>query len=587
MYIGRKCNTILGVLILNILFISLLTISPLQQSIVVEALQPSSTNISNITVSLEVLRNMLSRALTLNISDGLRKEIEKFLTSTSNISSLSIEQINKFIKEGGNLLKEVGNEVSAISTYRYEIEERYTLQLRSTLENRIRQMARLYNLSENYLTNILANISNIKSIKDIAKTLSEINKIIAPLRYKEFGESIVKININIIEKGLKDIKNLDKAYKELSKIEELLNKSIDKFKKMNASYIAIENLEEAIEKISVARQIVANVTKIVIREGVGKAREALNKSLDEIRTRINETIEELRDELIELRDRAIETNITNLIDRIDQLLQRLENISNALAAHNISIDKALDILAKTKYEIKKIEESLEKEIKKVPIRDIERAFNVALSRAEKLVDEINQMVEFINNTSRDIVCIQVYPPPLICNKEYINKMLKLANSSVELAQQLIVNATELFNNDQKVEALIMLERANAILSRTKAWLEPLYNMFRMYERKEGKVIPQNITKSYEETEKRYNETLEKFNNLYNKIQNYKGSLKSTLTRILNDTKTQLREVYNLINKAKEYIAKGDEDKALENIAKANTILNNIAMKLENIEKIIS
>ncbi len=583
MYIDKNIDMVLGSLILGILLISIPTTVLLQQLTTIATTPPGSVrDVSTAIASLEIIRNMLSRSLSLNISSELKQDIEKFLIDTSNISSLSMDKVNMFIDKGKELLKRVGEEVYSI--YRYEVEQRYTTHLRLALENRIKQMARLYNISEQYLANILA----AKNVKELAKALSELNRLIAPIRYKEFGEIIVKIHVNAIERGTtKDVKGLEKAYEELSKVMNILNKTIERLKKTNASQIAIKNLEEAIEKVSIVRELIRNTSEIISKEHVIDVRKAFNRSIDEMRAKAKETIEELHSELIELRERAMETNITSLVNRIDQLLQRLENISKSLVARNISIEMILSSLAKIKLEIKEMEKSVEKGVEEVPVRDVERAFNVSLTRAEKLMSEINKTMEFIRN-----VCTQIYPLPIACNKTYINMVLKLAENNVIIAKNLINKARKLFDEGKKVEALITIGRANAILSRTKAWLEPLYNMLRI----KMTPVPENITKTSsvsenviklcKDIEKRYNETVEKFNELSSKLQNYRGSNKTTLASMLNDIKVRLEEAYNFINKAKEYIAKGYQDKALESIAEASAILNDVAMKLEKIEKII-
>jgi len=556
----------------------------------------TTTNIENkgvLVAQLMLIRNMLSRILNINISTELRQAIENFLSKTQNASaSLPVDQLKAYIDEGLRLLGQATSEIRNMYSYRHEVEERYIQQLRLTLENRIRQCARLYNISEEYIDKILANMSSAKNAKDFAKALAEINKIVAVYRYKAFGDKLVEINIKGIERN---VKGLDKAYKELSKAEEILNKTLKKLAKANISQIVLENLEEAIEKISLAKELIRNATKVIEEEHIG-VKEALNKSLEKLTSRVNDTIEELKEELNEMLNNAIKINATELVNSITQLLQKLDNLSRMVVTGNISVDQALSVLAKIKVETKAIEEMLEFSTRAIPVRAIDKAYSVALERAEKLLNETKEMVKFIENKS--IVCIQTVspPPPIICRYN-INMILDIAKKDIETAEKLIENATKLYGEGKKVEALLTLNRANAILSIVRAQLMPIYILLeKMNEHREIKVPTitppkpesntsmKNLEKRLEDLGKRLNEAIEKLNNLSNKLQRADNRSRQALMYIVSELRIKVTEVQNLIESSKRYLSIGSEDLALINIAKAESILSSIEETLDNIEE---
>ncbi|ADM28400.1 hypothetical protein Igag_1598 [Ignisphaera aggregans DSM 17230] len=552
----------------------------------------TTTNTENrgvLVAQLMLIRNMLSRMLNINISTELRQAIENFLTKTQNVSaSLPVDQLKAYIDEGHNLLGQVASEIRNMYSYRHEVEERYVQQLRLMLENRIRQCARLYNVSEEYIDKILMNMSSAKNVKDFAKALAEMNKIVAMYRYRAFGDKLVEINIKGIERN---VKGLDKAYKELSKAEEILNKTIEKLRDVNVSQVAVENLEEAIEKISLAKELIRNTTKVIEEEGID-IKKALNKSLEKLASRVNDTIEELREELKEMLDNAIKINDTRLMEDITQLLQKLDNLSRMIVTNNVSIYQALSILAKIKVEAKAIEKMLEFSVRVMPA--VDKAYSVALERAEKLLNETKEMVEFIENKS--IVCIQTVspPPPIVCRYN-ITMVLEKARKDIEIAEKLIENATKLYEEGKKVEALLTLNRANAILSMVRAQLMPIYMLLKMSEHREIKVPtitppkPGNITsgkdieKRLEDLEKRLNETIEKLNNLSNKLQRT-GERSKALMYIVSGLRIKVAEVQKLIENSKRYLSMGNEDLALIGIANAESLLSSIEETLNNIEE---
>ena len=118
----------------------------------------------------------------------------------------------------------------------------------------------------------------------------------------------------------------------------------------------------------------------------------------------------------------------------------------------------------------------------IPVKGIDKAFNDTLTRVEKLLNEVEQMLNKIKE-SKTIFCIAVYPPPPIC-KAIWEARIDIAEKTVAEAETSIAKAKELYTQGKKVEALLLLNRVYAELQMVKTWLEPLYNTVERELRKE-------------------------------------------------------------------------------------------------------
>ncbi|MEM4767365.1 MAG: hypothetical protein QXN51_04680, partial [Ignisphaera sp.] len=116
----------------------LLSLSPVMaSSMALQYVAAQSVNASNTSIEYakaQVLLAMLTNALTLNISDALRNEIQSLLTV--NISSLSSVELKEWIRNASDLLSQIASEVREGRAYKVGIVlERYLNGLKIALEN--------------------------------------------------------------------------------------------------------------------------------------------------------------------------------------------------------------------------------------------------------------------------------------------------------------------------------------------------------------------------------------------------------------------------------------------------------------------
>jgi len=421
-----------------------------------------------------VLRHILSSCLALNISEDLKSNISDLLSV--NVSSLSFDELRNWVEEGSKLLLEVNDEVR-VGGRAYAVgvvRERYLNGFKKAIENRLRLMERRYGLN---VTGVVWNVTRARDVKEVREALKEFEKGLIARRAIGFADTALNISAKEVARGVP--KAIEKIDEHLNKTLNVLNMVIQRLESVNASQQAIEALRHAITKISEARNVTLSVLRQIAVEprdvakiirGVGE-----NKSAE-----IVEEIDELLEELNSLREAALARNLTDVVNLIDQFIQRLEELKQRVG--NLSIDdiaRWMPDLVEIKAWMKMIRNRVRSIPEAMPIKDIDAIYNATIRKAEKLLEEVENMLEYVKNKSKEIVCIMVYPPPPACaflDRGFMEGIELLVNKSKEL----INNAKKLYGEGNRFEALASANRAVAMLQIAKTRLEPVYNMVKAH-----------------------------------------------------------------------------------------------------------
>jgi tetratricopeptide (TPR) repeat protein len=413
-------------------------------------------------VKAKILYEMLNRSLALNISIDLRNEIQSMLSV--NISALAIDGLREWFINASRLLAKVNEEVR-VGGRAYAVGivlERYLNGLRKALEERFRRL----NIS------IPVNITKARDISELNKMLKNYEKVVEVLKVHRFA------NISItyaLKNAVKGVDEAEEAYKHLAVAEGILDRVIEKFKKLNVSEDTLEALQIALGRVREVREVVVNATKIA-RNYAKNIEESLKSVIENRTAEVLMEIEVLKQELLNLKDVVANVNLSQFIDNI---LSRVEVLRNRVLNASIEdIPRWLPDLGEIKSWVKIIISNVNRTAttfipRWIPVKGIDKAFNDTLTRVEKLLNEVKQMLNKIKE-SKTVFCIAVYPPPPIC-KAIWEARIDIAEKTVAEAETSIAKAKELYTQGKKVEALLLLNRVYAELQIVKAWLEPLYN----------------------------------------------------------------------------------------------------------------
>ncbi|MEM4613699.1 MAG: hypothetical protein QXJ56_07060, partial [Ignisphaera sp.] len=198
----------------------LLSLSPVMaSSMALQYVAAQSVNASNTSIEYakaQVLLAMLTNALTLNISDALRNEIQSLLTV--NISSLSSVELKEWIRNASNLLSQIASEVREGRAYKVGIVlERYLNGLKIALENRFRVHVRHYNVSIN-IDEIIANATRARDVNHLFKMYRNAAREIEAKKAERFAEVVRKRISNDITAVIGgEVRGLEKVAIDLEK----------------------------------------------------------------------------------------------------------------------------------------------------------------------------------------------------------------------------------------------------------------------------------------------------------------------------------------------------------------------------------
>ncbi|MEM1897357.1 MAG: hypothetical protein QXD93_06645 [Ignisphaera sp.] len=581
---------LLSIIVISMVIASLAT--PIAISFAEGDAEAVADDASRLVAKALAMQVMLRNALALNISVDLVAEIETLLNM--NVSSLSVEELKQFIERSREILARIEHEIRV--AWKLDLGNIYAERLRRAIESRARVMEKLYNVS---LDEVVANISRVRNRVELMKILKDLDRVIEKARLKiftavsmEYGVSAINTTIERLEE-----RTVIKAYMELGKVVDVLKKIRERLEALNISDEVVKHIDIAIEHISIAKEVLANISAnmsiqlpSIDRE---KVREVVNKTLEKIYERTNKSLYELKKEVDELLERALEANATEIVEKLESIVQKLNDIEKELQRTNISIvelNKIIMSLARIKTEIKKIEFDIERQLREVPVRSIDNAFNVTLSKAIENLEKLKEMYRFVENKSK-IVCIAIYPPPPACRfLTILPILLNQVNTTITIAEKMIDDAIELYNNGNKVKALQMVVRANTMITIAKAQLEPIYRLLKASDTARGKSdeeVRSELDKKLNSFTLKLNSLEAIFNGIKNRVERIGNRVaKATLERIINDVENMIKNVKELINDVKNMIRNNDLENALAIIEHIDEALKDIELKINTLQKMI-
>ncbi|MEM4795434.1 MAG: hypothetical protein QW111_05995 [Ignisphaera sp.] len=581
---------LLSIIVISMVIASLAT--PIAISFAEGDAEAVADDASRLVAKALAMQVMLRNALALNISVDLVAEIETLLNV--NVSSLSVEELKQFIERSREILARIEHEIRV--AWKLDLGNIYAERLRRAIESRARVMEKLYNVS---LDEVVANISRVRNRVELMKILKDLDRVIEKARLKiftavsmEYGVSAINTTIERLEE-----RTVIKAYMELGKVVDVLKKIRERLEALNISDEVVKHIDIAIEHISIAKEVLANISAnmsiqlpSIDRE---KVREVVNKTLEKIYERTNKSLYELKKEVDELLERALEANAIEIVEKLESIVQKLNDIEKELQRTNISIvelNKIIMSLARIKTEIKKIEFDIERQLREVPVRSIDNAFNVTLSKAIENLEKLKEMYRFVENKSK-IVCIAIYPPPPACRfLTILPILLNQVNTTITIAEKMIDDAIELYNNGNKVEALQMVVRANTMITIAKAQLEPIYRLLKASDTARGKSdeeVRSELDKKLNSFTLKLNSLEAIFNGIKNRVERIGNRVaKATLERIINDVENMIKNVKELINDVKNMIRNNDLENALAIIEHIDEALKDIELKINTLQKMI-
>ncbi|MEM4909543.1 MAG: hypothetical protein QXI40_05275 [Ignisphaera sp.] len=581
---------LLSIIVISMVIASLAT--PIAISFAEGDAEAVADDASRLVAKALAMQVMLRNALALNISVDLVAEIETLLNV--NVSSLSVEELKQFIERSREILARIEHEIRV--AWKLDLGNIYAERLRRAIESRARVMEKLYNVS---LDEVVANISRVRNRVELMKILKDLDRVIEKARLKiftavsmEYGVSAINTTIERLEE-----RTVIKAYMELGKVVDVLKRIRERLEALNISDEVVKHIDIAIEHISIAKEVLANISAnmsiqlpSIDRE---KVREVVNKTLEKIYERTNKSLYELKKEVDELLERALEANAIEIVEKLESIVQKLNDIEKELQRTNISIvelNKIIMSLARIKTEIKKIEFDIERQLREVPVRSIDNAFNVTLSKAIENLEKLKEMYRFVENKSK-IVCIAIYPPPPACRfLTILPILLNQVNTTITIAEKMIDDAIELYNNGNKVKALQMVVRANTMITIAKAQLEPIYRLLKASDTARGKSdeeVRSELDKKLNSFTLKLNSLEAIFNGIKNRVERIGNRVaKATLERIINDVENMIKNVKELINDVKNMIRNNDLENALAIIEHIDEALKDIELKINTLQKMI-
>lgn len=558
--------------------------------------QPSDSG--KLTVKALVLQTMLRNALNLNISLELRKEIQSLVSV--NITSLGLRELEEFIARCRQVLARIEYELR--EAWSQDLGKGFVERFRAAIEAKLRAMERICNVS---LEVVARNITVAKDLKDLAKALREAEKEFKRLSLERFADKALDRIDKALGRALSEaeVRGVDRAVKELDKAIAILNRTIVKLQELNVSSEAVEHIKVAIEHLSMAREVLSNIT--ITPPEKEKIKEAVNKTLEKLLDKANNTLSELKAEVSELIERAIEANATEALEDLNAIAEKLDNITQALQRVNITVESVKQILyelAKIKVILKYIEATLERGISVwIPRHAVDKAYNVTLAKALENLEKAKEMLSYIENMSRVInisECIPLplnvpqgskLPPPIsICIwLERLSYIINKSKEAIAQAEEMINRSVELYNNGSKIEALRLVVKANAILVNVRAWLTPIYNAFKVYERISERIDVEDLKKRLENATALLEELKARFENITAKLEELAPRIKKSSEWLVEKVKSILDEVEKLIKDVEAKIESGQVVEASILVQRIEGMLKEAEKTLDIIERYLS
>lgn len=532
-----------------------------------------------------VLQGILRKTLTLNISQELLIEIEELVNT--NITLLSPRQLEEYLAKCNSVLMRIEREVRR--AWKDDLGNIYADRLRSAIEVRLRIVEKYYNIS---LEDELHKMVDARSLHELYNIVRVIERSIESAKAQRFASKVLRKVELVVNRVVENnsMVGVDRAAAELFRAIKILDKVVQKLERLNVSREAVDHIRIAIEHISMAKEVIVDILVNITSIGLErvKVKEFVNKTLEKLYCYVNETLRDIRIEVEELMERALELNATEVLEELEKLMQRIDNITQILQQTSITVEKLNEIistLARIKLEVKSIERELEKNLCLHTSREfVEKAFNTTITKALKNLDEVKNIIEYLKNKSKEIVCITIYPPPPVCRYILIlPQLLSKAEQIVAEAENMINASLRLYINNSKTQALHLAIKANTLLTNLRAWLEPIYNSTKLIEKPTENRAREELALRLERAIDRFKEVEKRLNQIGNRLEKARRNVRSAVERLLNELKIMISQVQQLINEASSELNEGNIIGASEAIAKVEALLKNLEVKLSILE----
>jgi len=521
-----------------------------------------------------LLQNLLRNSLTLNISSELRSEVEGLVNT--NISMLSDDELKKFMEKCEEVLSRVREEVGVRAGE--GVSDRYYEGLRRSLEARVKTIERLYGVS----LDEVSNISRAKDITELMNTLKVVNSKLDGVRVKGFSEVMERRVEDTLRKP--DVVGIERAVQELDKVIGVLDRVAKKLEVLKVPTVPIEFLKNTTARILITKELLGNLSKelrVIPQPKPEVVRELINKLV----SKYGVDVEEFKEEVEELRSIALEHNLTQVLDRIEDVLERLNNLTTMLQRVDYSrIKDITEVLASVRTEIPKIRDEISKSLGEVPVRNIDKAFNVTLERVRKSLREVNETLTYVKSRLVDI-CSQ---PTNVTICKFVNlTTIKRYEEILDSLNMSLEEAVEAYEAGDRIKALHIVVSVGVNLSRIKTWLEPIYNILKHLEVR-GVGVSNAIKSLMDNLSNKLEKIVKDVEGIMKKVDEMReGPKKSMVKRLLDEVVRDVNESKKLLTLTQKSLSEGREVEATSYLNRLQGLITSLETRITVIEKLIS
>jgi len=521
-----------------------------------------------------LLQNLLRNSLTLNISSELRSEVEGLVNT--NISMLSDDELKKFMEKCEEVLSKVREEVRVRAGE--GVSDRYYEGLRRSLEARVKTIERLYGIS----LDEVSNISRAKDITELMNTLKVVNSKLDGVRVKGFSEVMERRVEDTLRKP--DVVGIERAVQELDKVIGVLDRVAKKLEVLKVPTVPIEFLKNTTARILITKELLGNLSKelrVIPQPKPEVVRELINKLV----SKYGVDVEEFKEEVEELRSIALEHNLTQVLDRIEDVLERLNNLTTMLQRVDYSrIKDITEVLASVRAEIPKIRDEISKSLGEVPVRNIDKAFNVTLEGVRKSLREVNETLTYVKSRLVDI-CSQ---PTNVAICKFVNlTTIKRYEEILDSLNMSLEEAVKAYEAGDRIKALHIVVSVGVNLSRIKTWLEPIYNILKHLEVR-GVGVSNAIKSLMDNLSNKLEKIVKDVEGIMKKVDEMReGPKKSMVKRLLDEVVRDVNESKKLLTLTQKSLSEGREVEATSYLNRLQGLITSLETRITVIEKLIS
>ena len=521
-----------------------------------------------------LLQNLLRNSLTLNISSELRSEVERLVNT--NISMLSDDELKKFMEKCEEVLSRVREEVGVRAGE--GVSDRYYEGLRRSLEARVKTIERLYGVP----LDEVSNISRAKDITELMNTLKVVNSKLDGVRVKGFSEVMERRVEDTLRKP--DVVGIERAVQELDKVIGVLDRVAKKLEVLKVPTVPIEVLKNTTARILITKELLGSLSKelrVIPQPKPEVVRELINKLV----SKYGVDVEEFKEEVEELRSIALEHNLTQVLDRIEDVLERLNNLTTMLQRVDYSrIKDITEVLASVRTEIPKIRDEISKSLGEVPVRNIDKAFNVTLERVRKSLRVVNESLTYVKSRLVDI-CSQ---PTNVTICKFVNlTTIKRYEEILDSLNMSLEEAVEAYEAGDRIKALHIVVSVGVNLSRIKTWLEPIYNILKHLEVR-GVGVSNAIKSLMDNLSNKLEKIVKDVEGIMKKVDEMReGPKKSMVKRLLDEVVRDVNESKKLLTLTQKSLSEGREVEATSYLNRLQGLITSLETRITVIEKLIS